>query len=61
MIQLSGVGPIGSTYDVLATGDFVSWTPIGTITMDTRGSFSMVDHSASSLPTRYYRLRGTLP
>jgi hypothetical protein len=55
-VLVSGVGPIGNSYDVLASQNLSTWTPIQTITMDWRGTFSMVDSTAST-PARYYRLR----
>jgi hypothetical protein len=54
---VSGVGPIGNNYDLLASQNLSTWTPIQTITMDLRGTFSMVDGAAAGLGKRYYRLR----
>jgi hypothetical protein len=31
-------GPVGHTYDILATQDFKTWTVIGTVTVGTNGS-----------------------
>jgi len=61
VMRLTGTGTAGHAYDVLATQNFKTWTVLTNITMNSQGSFAMTDLAAASLPTRSYRLRGTLP
>jgi hypothetical protein len=56
---LTGAAPAGHTYDVLATQDFNQWTALGTVTAAADGSFKFVDPTASSFPSRFYRLHDT--
>ena len=51
-------GPIGHTYDILATQDFVTWTVIGTVTVGASGSLDFTDTNAASFSKRFYRTRG---
>jgi hypothetical protein len=51
-------GPIGHTYDILATQDFVTWTVIGNVTVGTNGSLNFTDTNAASFSKRFYRTRG---
>jgi hypothetical protein len=51
-------GPVGHTYDIQATQDFITWTVIGTVTLGTNGSLNFTDTNAASFPKRFYRTRG---
>ena len=51
-------GPIGHTYDILATQDFITWTVIGTVTMGASGSLDFTVTNAASFSKRFYRTRG---
>ena len=55
---LTMTGPVGHTYDIQATQDFITWTVIGTVTVGTNGSFSFTDTNAASFSKRFYRTRG---
>ena len=51
-------GPVGHTYDIQATQDFITWTVIGTVMVGTNGSLSFIDTNAASFSKRFYRTRG---
>jgi hypothetical protein len=55
---LTMTGPVGHTYDIQATQDFITWTVIGTVTVGANGSFSFTDTNAASFSKRFYRTRG---
>ena len=55
---LTVTGPIGHTYDILATQDFKTWVVIGTVTVGASGSLDFTDTNAASFPKRFYRTRG---
>jgi hypothetical protein len=55
---LTVTGPIGHTYDIQATQDFVTWTVIGTATVGATGSLDFTDTNAASFSKRFYRTRG---
>lgn len=55
---LTMTGPVGHTYDIQATQDFITWTVIGTVTVGANGSFSFTDTNAASFTRRFYRTRG---
>jgi len=55
---LTVTGPVGHTYDIMATPDLKTWTVIGTVTIGTSGSLTFTDTNAASFPRRYYRTRG---
>jgi hypothetical protein len=55
---LTVTGPVGHTYDILATQDFKTWTVIGTRTVGTNGSLNFTDTNAPSFSKRFYRTRG---
>src|SRR5208282_848211 len=40
---LTVTGPVGHTYDILATQDCITWTVIGTVTIGTSGSVDFTD------------------
>ena len=52
---LTVTGPIGHTYDILATQDFKTWTVIGTVTVGAGGSLNFTDTNAASFSRRFYR------
>jgi hypothetical protein len=54
---LSLTGPIGRTYEILATQTFTAWTVIGTVTMGAGGSLDFTDTNAANFPSRFYRAR----
>ena len=58
---LSGAGQANHSYDIQATGDFISWTTIGSTTADTIGSFSFTDTNATSFTQRFYRTSDSQP
>jgi hypothetical protein len=55
---LTVTGPLGHTYDILATQDCINWTVIGTITIGAGGSVGFTDTNAASFPMRLYYTRG---
>jgi len=55
---LTVTGPVGHTYDILATSDCITWTVIGTVTVGTNGSVDFIDTNAASFPLRLYYTRG---
>jgi hypothetical protein len=55
---LTVTGPAGQTYDIQATQDFITWTVIGTVTVETNGTLNFTDTNAPSLSKRFYRTRG---
>jgi Fibronectin type III domain len=52
-------GLIGQTYDIEATQDLVTWTIIGTVTLDASGSSGFTDTNAACFPQRFYRTHET--
>jgi hypothetical protein len=52
-LTLSGL--IGQAYNVEASPDLVTWTVIGTVTLDATGSLNFTDPNAADFPQRYYR------
>jgi hypothetical protein len=57
-VILTVTGPVGHTYDILATQDFKTWTVIGTGTVGTNGTLDFTDTNAPSFSRRFYRTRG---
>ncbi len=55
---LTVAGPVGHTYDILATPDCITWTVIGTVTVGAGGSVDFTDTNAASFPLRLYYARG---
>jgi hypothetical protein len=55
---LTMTGPVGHTYDIQATQDFITWTVIGTVTVGANGSLTFTDTNAASFTKRFYRTRG---
>ena len=63
-VTLVASGPPSQTYNVLSSQDLVTWTIIGTITLDATGSGQFTDPASTSLPKNFYRLQSislTLP
>jgi len=60
-LTLTATGPAGHTYDIEATEDFVTWTVIGTETIDDSDSLEFTDIDAPNYSQRFYRLRDTQP
>jgi hypothetical protein len=54
-IVLIVTGPIGHSYDLLATQALTAWAVIGTVTLETSGSSEFVDPYATNFPGRFYR------
>jgi hypothetical protein len=52
---LTVTGPVGHTYDIQATQDFITWTVIGTVTVGASGSLNFTDTNAASFSRRFYR------
>jgi hypothetical protein len=52
-LTLSGL--IGQAYNVEASPDLVTWTVIGTVTLDATGSLNFTDTNAAIFPQRFYR------
>jgi hypothetical protein len=64
LVILNGLAQAGQTYNVLASQDLVTWTPIGTVTTDAGGSYVFTDLAGSGRPNSVYRLQrmqGTAP
>ena len=57
-VSLTTTGQPGQTYNVLASQDRVTWTLIGTMTLDATGSGQFTDLAGTSLPSNFYRLQG---
>jgi hypothetical protein len=51
-------GPVGHTYNIQATQDFITWTVIGTVTVGASGSLNFTDTNAASFSRRFYRTQG---
>jgi phospholipase C len=54
-------GTIGHIYEVEATQDFKTWTPIGTVSVGSSGSSTFTDSAAANFPYRFYRIRDISP
>jgi hypothetical protein len=52
---LTLTGPVGRTYEILATQDFTAWTVISTVTLGATGSLDFTDTNAASFSQRFYR------
>jgi hypothetical protein len=57
-VVLSGTGQSGLSYYLLCSPDLKTWTPIGTVTISTSGSFIFTDPAGSTSPGLFYRLQG---
>ncbi len=55
---LTVTGPVGHTYDIQATQDFINWTVIGTVTVGAGGSLNFTDTNAANFSRRFYRTHG---
>jgi len=56
--QFSVTATAGQVFEVDATADFVTWTPLGTLTNIT-GTANFSDTSAGDFPRRFYRARSS--
>ena len=56
-ILLSATGQPGQTYYVMCSQDLVTWTLIGTLTLDATGSGDFTDPAGISRPRSFYRLQ----
>lgn len=54
---LTVAGLIGHTYEIQASQDLKTWSPIGTVTPTTGSTVEVVDLNAANFPTRFYRTR----
>jgi hypothetical protein len=50
-------GLIGQTYAIEASQDLVTWTVIGTVTLNAGGSLDFTDTNAANFSRRFYRTR----
>jgi hypothetical protein len=55
--QLVVSGTAGATYVVEASSDVINWTALGEISADVSGSARFHDSNATSITTRFYRVR----
>ena len=58
---LTVTGPVGQSYDIQATQDFIKWIVIGTVTVGANGSFAFTDTNAADFSRRYYRTHAMAP
>ena len=58
---LTVTGPVGQSYDIQATQDFIAWTVIGTVTVGSNGSFTFTDTNAAGFSQRFYRTHEITP
>jgi hypothetical protein len=56
-VLLIGTGQPGQTYNVLSSQDFVTWTPIGTMTLDATGSGYFTVPAGTGVLNRVYQLQ----
>jgi fibronectin type 3 domain-containing protein len=56
-VTLSATGPVGRSYDVLASTTLKTWTVIGSVTVGPSGTATFTDTNTGNYPARYYRLR----
>jgi hypothetical protein len=52
-------GQTGRAYNIEASENLTTWSPIGSVTPGSTGTASFVDTNAPSFSRRYYRLRDT--
>jgi len=59
-VVLTGTGPAGAAFHVLASSDIslpiTSWTSLTTGAFDSNGQFSFTDESAATVNARFYRI-----
>jgi hypothetical protein len=58
---LTVTGLVGHSYEVQATQDFKTWTPLSIVTMGTNGTLAVTDPAAAGLSHRFYRTLEVLP
>ena len=54
-VILTVTGPVGSTQNLQASPDFITWAVIGTVVVPAGGSLDFTDTNAASFPKRFYR------
>ena len=59
--MLSGSATPGYQFQVWATEDLRNWVSIGSLTVDSRGSFKFIDWYTATNSRRFYRLQQTSP
>jgi hypothetical protein len=57
-VVLSATGQPGQTYNVMCSQDFMTWTLIGTLTLDASGSGEFIDPAGNIGSNRVYCLQG---
>ena len=57
LLTVSGLA--GHIFEIQATQDFVTWTTVGTMTLDTGGSADFTDTNAGNFQQRFYRAQET--
>jgi hypothetical protein len=60
-VLLSGTGPVGYTYDVLASGDLQAWTTNGALTVDAGGLIRFTAPAPATNSPCFYRLSQSFP
>jgi hypothetical protein len=55
---LTVTGPVGQTYNILATDDLQTWTIIGTVTIGSSGSTDFTDTAPATSPSCFYCVPG---
>ncbi len=58
---LTGTGPAGYRYDILAGQGLTNWVVIGGVTNDASGAFRFTDPASATNKVRCYRLRQSSP
>lgn len=58
---LSVTAPAGYRFEVLVTEDLQNWSSIGSVTIDSTGSFQFTDPHPVAKTKRFYRLQQTAP
>ena len=56
-VLLIGTGQPGKTYNVLSSQDFVTWTPIGTMTFSATGLGQFIVPASTAVPNHVYQLQ----
>jgi len=60
-VLLTGNGPAGHIYDILASQNLTTWNLIGFVTVDASGSLRFTDPTPAVSVSRSYRLRESVP
>jgi hypothetical protein len=56
-IVLTVTGQASQTYTILCSEDLTTWTPIGTVKLDSSGSGQFADPASTTRPNRVYRVQ----